>query len=328
MIQTILDFLDFMFRLSPFLVSLIIYTILAIVLTKNIRKHEKSYYLVFGILSAGYALPMLLRICGIDIPREWSITTLPLMDEIVGGELVHAAYFIHPMIVIIMYIGALGLKTPYVAGLMSIRKHLSIIVGFPVVAHAIKRVFYTFPNSWDFFVNHSEYMAERGERINSMLGAVISNIALFAGIFITVIFIVLWVTSFGYFQRKLKRKTWKKIQRLAYPLYALLFIQAFGLHLSGLINHNAYMKTEKAQIELVAEQKAEMAEIAEKKAHYESRGWTYRPEPFSFASLEVPQPVRRYFNMAVLLAVYGSYLFFRIRKSKRDRLRKIGVNKP
>lgn len=327
MIQTVLDFLGFMFRLSPFLMSLIVYTLLAIILTKSIKKHEKTYYWVFGLLSAGYAVPMLLRICGLDIPAEWSITTLPLMDKIVGEELVQAKYFIHPMIFIIMFMGALSAKNPYVARLKSIRKHLSIIVGFPVLAHGIKRVFYTFPNSWDFFVNHSEYMAERGDRITSMLGTVISNIALFAGIFLITIFIVLWVTSFNYFQRNLKYKTWKRIQRFAYVLYALLFIQSFGLHLSSLINHNAYMKTEKAQIELVAKQEAKEAEIAEKKALYESRGWTYRPEPFSFAKYEIPQPVYRYFNMTVLIVLYGSYLVLRIRKAKQDRLKKLNVKK-
>lgn len=316
-----------MFRLSPFLVSLIVYTILAILLTKNIRKHEKAYYWVFGILSAGYAVPMLLRICGLDIPSEWSITSLPLMDRIVGGELIQAKYFIHPMIFIIMFMGALSLKTPYVAGLMTIRKHLSIIVGFPVLAHGIKRVFYTFPNSWDYFMNHSEYMAERGDRIQSMLGTLISNIALFAGIFLITIFIVLWITSFNYFQKNLKRKTWKKIQWFAYPLYALLFVQAFGLHLSSLINHNAYMKTEKAQIELVEKQKAEEAEIAEKKALYESRGWTYRPEPFSFAKYGIPEPMYRYFNMTVLIVLYGSYVVLRVRKARRDKRKKLGLNK-
>lgn len=327
MIQTVLDFLGFMFRLSPFLVSLIVYVVLAILLTKNIRKHEKSYYWVFGILSAGYAIPMVLDICGVEIPDEWNITSLPLMDQIVGGELVHARFFIHPMIVIIMYMGALNLKNSYVAGLMSIRKQLSIIVGFPVIAHGIKRVYYTFPNSWDFFVNHDEYMAERGEYVNSMLGTTISNIALFAGIFIVIIFIVLWITSFNYFQKNFKRKTWKKIQRSAYVLYALLFIQSFGLHLSGLINHNAYMETEKAQTELLAKQEAEAAEIAEKKALYESRGWTYRPEPFSFAKYEVPQPLHRYFNMTVLILIYGSYVILRVRKAKRDKLKKMSISR-
>lgn len=325
MIQTALDFLGFLFRLSPFLVSLSVYTLLAILLTKNIRKHEKAYYWVFGILSAGYALPMLLRICGLDIPSEWSITSLPLMDKIVGGELIQAKYFIHPMIFIIMFMGALSLKTPHVAGLMTIRKHLSIIVGFPVLAHGIKRVFYTFPNSWDFFFNQNDYMAERGDRITSMLGTTISNIALFAGIFLFTIFIVLWVTSFNYFQKKLKRKTWKRIQWFAYPLYALLFVQSFGLHLSSLINHNAYMKTEQAKIELAAEQEAKAAEIAEKKALYESRGWTYRPEPFSFANYEIPEPVYRYFNMAVLILLYGSYVILRVRKAKRDKQKKLGI---
>lgn len=307
--------------------SLIIYTILAIVLTKNIRKYEKTYYWVFGLLSAGYAIPMILRMFGLDIPSEWSITSLPLMNEIVGGELVHAKTFIHPVIFIIMFMGALSLKTPYVGQLMSIRKHLSIIVGFPVLAHAIKRVFYTFPSSWDFFMNHSEYMAERGDRIHSMLGTVISNIALFAGIFLIIIFIVLWVTSFSYFQKKLKRKTWKKIQWFAYPLYALLFVQSFGLHLSSMVNHHAYMKTEKAQTELIAKQKAKESEIAEKKALYESRGWTYRPEPFSLAKYEIPQPLYRYFNMTILVVLYGSYLVLRVRKAKRDKLKKIKADK-
>ena len=327
MIQTVLEFLGFLFRLSPFLVSLIVYATLAILLTKNIRKHEKTYYWVFGILSGGYAIPMILRLCGLDIPSDWSITSLPLMDRIVGGELIQAKYFIHPMIFIIMFMGALSLKTPYVGGLMSIRKHLSIIVGFPVLAHGIKRVFYTFPGAWDFFVNHSDYMAERGSRISSMLGTTISNIALFAGIFLITIFIVLWVTSFNYFQRTLKRKTWKRIQWFAYPLYALLFVQSFGLHLSSLINHNAYMQTEKAQTELVAKQEAKAAAIAEKKAYYESRGWTYRPEPFSFAKCEIPEPVYRYFNMTVLIVLYGSYVVLRVRKAKRDKQRKAGVNK-
>ena len=87
------------------------------------------------------------------------------------------------------------------------------------------------------------------------------------------------------------------------------------------------MQTEKAQTELVAKQEAKAAAIAEKKAYYESRGWTYRPEPFTFANYEIPEPVYRYFNMTVLIVLYGSYVVLRTRKARRDKQKRLNTRK-
>ncbi len=249
MIRTILDSLTLLLTASPFLLSLMVWAVLSIALAKSIKRHSNTYYWVFGVLATIYALPMLLRACGINLP--FNVTSLPVIGSIFS-EFSSAAYFVHPVIVIIMYMGAFTPKVRYIGRLMSIRKELSIIVGFPVIAHCVKRIINTFPKSWNYFANYEESVAN--PKVVSEVGSAISNGVLVLGIVMTALFLLLWVTSFDSVRRSMGGKRWKRVQRWSYGLYAMLFIHAVGLQLGGLIN--TYATENKQKVETV--QKAQV----------------------------------------------------------------------
>ncbi len=336
MIKTTIEFLEFLLSLSPFFVSLIIWTILAITLSKSIKKNAKTYYWVFGILGFAFAIPPICRVCGLDVP--FSINSVPVIGKI-ASELSDAAYFIHPVIVIIMAMGAFNPKIKWVGRLMSIRKELSILVGFPLLAHLAKRLFNTFPSAWKYFANYEESIAS--PKVVSQLGSDISNAVYVLGVVMTVLFIVLWVTSFSSVRRKMGQKRWKSVQRWSYALYAMLFIHAVGIQLGGAISYNARQKANQEKV--VVEQPAAKASEghshgAQQPAAQASEGHSHdtqqpaagassahghsKPKSFSFADVEVNRACKAKVNILIYILVYGSYLVLRLRKAKQDKLRK------
>ncbi len=314
MIKTIIDFLSFSYSLSGFLVALIVWTILAIKLSKSIKKHYKVYYWVVGSISGLNLLSTLSAVFGWGLP---SITKTPIISDIFI-EFGYAQYFIHPILVIIMYMGALSLKTRYVGQLMSIRKELSIIVGFPVLSHAIKRIIIVVPGSWKYFAS-PEMEASRNS------GSTIMNAVYLLGILMTILFLILWVTSFDSVHKKMGSKRWKSLQRWSYALYAMLFIHAVGIDVGLMARTNARQKEQaKAQTEVVAGAahshgaQTAPAPSAAKSNSSSSHG----RNSFSLATYKVSTPFKTIFNILLLVAIYGSYLILRIRKAKKDRLKK------
>ncbi|MFI3295804.1 MAG: hypothetical protein R3Y19_07265, partial [Rikenellaceae bacterium] len=132
MIKVSMEFIELFYSITPFLFSLIVYTILAIALSKSIKKHAKVYYWAFAIVSFASLIPFLLRQMGVELP--FNLSALPVLGQSMN-ELSHAANFVHPVLVLIMFMGAFSPKIKSVGRLMSIRKELSIIVvGFPVLS--------------------------------------------------------------------------------------------------------------------------------------------------------------------------------------------------
>lgn len=250
MINAALDLIEFLKSNFAFAFALAVYTVLAIALAKSIKKNEKVYYWIFGVISFCFIIPSVCRLVGVTLP--FSLGNIPIVG-LSASELSSAANFIHPVLVIIMYMGALSPKIPAVGRLMSIRKELSIIVGFPVLAHAVKRVFGSFPSGWNFFFNNEEYMAS--PRVSSALGSGITSFAFMLGLLMTILFLVLWITSFDSVRRKMGGKTWKSVQRWSYGLYAMLFLHSLCLSLGGLVSDKAraaqQAERQRAQVEVV-----------------------------------------------------------------------------
>jgi hypothetical protein len=130
-----------------------------------------------------------------------------------------------------MYMGALSPKNPYVKKLMSIRKELSILSGFPILTHSLIRVTNNFPRALNFFFD-----SEAQARATNTLGAGISNFSFVLGVVMLALFIPLWVTSFDSVHRRMGNVRWKKLQRWSYVLYAMLFIHAMGIQVGGMLN--------------------------------------------------------------------------------------------
>ncbi|PCH71236.1 MAG: hypothetical protein COC06_02295 [Bacteroidales bacterium] len=340
MISAALEVLNFLFKNFTFLFSLIFYTILAIALSKSIKKNERIYYWVCGIISAMFIIPMIGRWTGWF---SFSFYSVPIVGNFVS-EFSSFAYIGHALFVIIMYMGAFSTKHKPVARLMSIRKHLSIIVGFPVFVHMLKRIF-TAIHAFGFFTDREAYM--ESPRNVSELAAGISSVVFILGLVMFVLFLVLWITSFDSVRLKMKAKKWKQLQRWSYGLYAMLFIQAFGLQLSSYINqcerekmaaqteqvlttHNVGGERggDKANIAMADAQKLQSHDRQESmqagKGQPQAKqapkgGHRHHPKRFSLSEVQIDRKTGSLIKMLILLAVYGSYLFFRIRKAKRDK---------
>lgn len=314
MISTFLDLIEFLNSNFTLLFALAVYTPLAVILAKSIKKYDTTYYWVFGVISFFFIVPVACRLLGVELP--FNLRAIPIIG-MAGAELSSAANFIHPILIIIMYMGALSPKIPSVGRLMSIRKELSIIVGFPVLAHCMKRVFGTFLDGWAFFFNHEEYISD--PRVVSVLGTGIQSFAFVLGIVMTVLFLVLWITSFDSIHRKLGTLRWKKIQRWSYLLYAMLFLHSLCIEVGGLVSYNARME-QQAKIEVVSSApQHNKVEVAQSKATSSGHG---KPRSFAFADVEVSRNVKSWSKIIILLTIYGSYLYLRLKKAKKNRLRR------
>ncbi|MFI3318775.1 MAG: hypothetical protein SNH88_06275 [Rikenellaceae bacterium] len=341
MINAAFDIIEFLKSNFSFLFSLGLYSVLAVLLAKSIKKNYKVYYWLFGVLSFGFIIPSLARLLGVTLP--FNLSSIPILG-LSAGELSSAANFIHPVLVIIMYMGALSAKIPAVGKLLSIRKELSIIVGFPVLAHVVKRLFGTFPGGWQYFFDHETYI--QNPRVVSVLGSGITSFAFVLGLVMTILFLVLWITSFDSVHRKMGTKRWKSVQRWSYGLYAMLFLHSLALQVGGMVSDNA-REVQRAKIEVAegashgARPSAEAQRGAPQQGVQQSHGAKPsqelqkgapqpqqgvqqshghgRPKSFAFADLEISRSAKRWVNIVALFVIYGSYLYLRVRKARRRR---------
>ncbi len=360
MLNATFDLIEFLRSNFSMLFALGVYTFLAIALAKSIKKHYKVYYWVFGLLSAGFVIPVICRLCGIEFTLNLGM--IPFFGPCIS-ELSSAGNFVHPVLIIIMYMGAFSPKNQYIGRLISIRKELSIIVGFPVIAHAMKRLFGTFVGGWNYFFDHETYI--QSPRVTSVLGSGISSFVYVLGLVMFVLFLVLWITSFDSVHRKLGTQKWKAVQKWSYGLYAMLFIHAMGLNLGGYISDKARAEQmasrAAAQTEMVAEARPE-GQHQERQLRTEgqapealqgghgpqqpqgpqaSQGGQQQGQPqaqaqqgghghgrpsFKFAEIEIDRTNKRLVNMLILVLIYGSYLYFRLRKSAQDRAKRSGAS--
>jgi DMSO/TMAO reductase YedYZ heme-binding membrane subunit len=230
MVKILFDFIQFLYATLPLLTCVAVFALLGILLSKSIKKHAAIYYIVLGLPLVLVAIPFIGRLLGIEM---FNFTGIPFLGGILR-DYIHAGTFGFPLLIIIMYMGALNPKFTWVKKLMSIRKELSIISGFPVFAHALIRVSNNFPRALKYFTFHSEYMETA--KVTNEMGAWISNFSFVLGIVLLILFIPLWVTSFDTVRKRMGGRRWKKLQRWAYVLYALLFIHAVGIQVGGLLN--------------------------------------------------------------------------------------------
>lgn len=366
MVKLLIDLLDFLRSCAPLFTSLAILTMLCILLSKSIKKHSTVYYILFAIPFVLVALPFIGRMFGAEM---FSFNRVPFLGEILR-DYIHMGTFGHPLLIIIMYMGALDPRTPGVGKLLSIRKELSIISGFPILTHSLIRVFNNFPNGLKFFTNNAEYM--ENTRVVSEAGAGITSFSYVLGIIMLIIFIPLWITSFGSVHKRMGNVKWKKLQKWSYVLYATLFIHAMGIQIGGMLNpRGGGTPRQTTAVTVTAEhahnEHSETAKIADGERRdgrsENARGDNERSEgrpdgknagvgnemgggrgaetakqmtgggpgrqqvagqgggrapSFGFSDIEVSAHAKRYIHMISLILIFGSYLYLRLRKAKRD----------
>ncbi|MDR1632613.1 MAG: ferric reductase-like transmembrane domain-containing protein [Dysgonamonadaceae bacterium] len=314
MIKLLFDFIQFLNTIAPLLMSVAVLTLLALLLSKSIKRHATVYYIVMAIPFALVAIPFIGRLLGIEM---FNFNRIPFLGGILR-DYIHIGTLGFPLLVIIMYIGALNPKNPYVKKLLGIRKELSILSGFPILTHSLIRVANNFPNALRFFTDNEGYMAST--KVTDELGAGITNFSFVLGILMLALFIPLWITSFDAVRKRMGNVRWKKFQRWAYVLYAMLFIHAMGIQVGALLNPRE-REAPKPVVEVTATsaEKSErgnknVVQAADRRGNRTEAARPVRgghPQSQGFEDINVSPQTKRYIHIASLLLIFGSYLYLR-----------------
>lgn len=345
MIKILIEFFNFLLTVAPLLTSVTFFALVSILLAKTIKKHPRVAYTVMAIPALLVMIPTILGWCGVEV---FNFVGVPVLGQLLR-DYIHMGTLGHPLLIIIMYMGALDTRRTYVKRLMSIRKELSIIVGFPVLTHALIRVVNTFPRALTYFTNHESYIAVRP--VTNELGAGLTNSSYVLGILLLVVFLPLWITSFDAVHRRMGGARWKKTQRWAYLLYALLFVHAMGMHTGNLLNPRsggapAQQTTTQAAPNPERASKAKQlaatdapraaahpAQAGEQRMNARGQGGNAQQAGAArpgasrgFADMEVPREVRQYIHIFSILLIYASYLWLKLRKVRARKNKKANQN--
>jgi DMSO/TMAO reductase YedYZ heme-binding membrane subunit len=331
MVKLLTDLIQFLYSIAPLLMALAVLTLLSVLLSKSIKRYATVYYIVFAIPFALVAIPFIGRLFGIEV---FNFGRIPFLGGILR-DYIHAGTLGFPLLIIIMYVGALNPKNSIVKKLLGIRKELSILSGFPILTHSLIRVTNNFPNSLKFFTDNEGYMANA--RVTNALGAGITNFSFVLGVLMLALFLLLWVTSFDFVHKWMGGVKWQKLQRWSYVLYAMLFIHAMGIQVGFLLNPRERESRPATEVTATATDSRENPELqgrsergnrdentvqppattvngnrASEATRPSARGG--RQQSLGFADINVSSQTKRNIHIASLLLIFGSYLYLRVRK--------------
>ena len=188
-----------------FLISLMSAAILVAVGRDFIKKHANICYILTAILSILLVVGSYTGIIW-ALPSWFTTTILPLLIK----STLSTAIF-----VIVMYTGAFKNGSKLIKFLMPIRAELSIIAGILTLAHNISFGKYHFVGL---------FTAPETMSTNMKAAAGIS-------ILLIAIMVPLLITSFPCVRKLMKPKAWKRLQRLAYVFYALIYAHVMAIML-------------------------------------------------------------------------------------------------
>ena len=185
------------------LISLALTLVFALCCHEAIRKHSGVFYALAVVLVVA---EVVYYVCGVyEMAPEW--LTNYVVNLFKRGALSTA------MFVVVMYAGALDAKRPMVRRLMRIRGPLSIIACLLTLGH---NIIYGRKHFVALFTNP-------GEMKPQTLAAALISVVMIA------IMIPLMLTSFQAVRGKMKARDWKRLQRLAYAFFALIYIHVMVL---------------------------------------------------------------------------------------------------
>ena len=188
----------------PILLSLVLALLLSWYGGSAIKKHAPVFYV-------GAAL---LALTTIAVTWSGADASFPgWMSNYVWPLLSHGA-FASALFIIVMYMGALPNGTKAIKRLMPIRAELSIMASLLVLGHNIAygRTYFV-----RLFTDTSKMSTTQ------MLAAICSLIMI-------AIMLPLMITSFKTVRKKMKPKSWKKLQRSAYVFYGLIYVHTMLLY--------------------------------------------------------------------------------------------------
>lgn len=243
MAKLILDILNLLMKYIPLITSLSIILGIILICSKSIKKKTYIYCIILSI-------PTLLAI--VQYVSQLTGHNLDLYKIAIIGDIMRLNIYMFslglPLLLIIMFTGAFKPKSYLFIKLMPIRKELSILSGFPVLTHALFRVSFTFPHSFSkLFLSPDQPLPE---------GRIYAEIGYMIGIIMTIIYLILWVTSFSCVRRKLAGGRWKKIHKWSYVLYFLIFVHSILLNtgwiLGGRTPVASYDRTQEWLTEIIS----------------------------------------------------------------------------
>ncbi len=177
----------------------------------NIKKYSKLYYLASIILSI------------ISIYFIWTGVhmKMPYISRVYGIYLLTKATIPTSLFILVMYTGALSPKSKLYKILMPIRAELSIIASILTLGHNVgygKKYF---------------LILFLGKKIpsNFFFASIFSLIAI-------VIMLPLFITSFKNIREKIKPKSWKNLQKLAYIFYVLIYLHTLLIYFPSAYKRN------------------------------------------------------------------------------------------
>ncbi len=190
-----------------------IYALLFIYLFKNhIKKKPYIFYLIpFVVLVI--IIYLLVTNAYESMPKlAWKMMVSPFKN----------GAFSFAIISIVMYIGALNKNNSWVKSVMKIRTELSIFGSIFVYLHIIGYGIFYFPAIFGF---HHMDMS-----IYQIVATVITlvNICILTPLFIT---------SFESVRNKMSQVKWKKIQRLSYLFYTLVYFHVIAIFMNHFDKH-------------------------------------------------------------------------------------------
>lgn len=188
-----------MMLIEALVIAILLYSVLADQIKKKAVAFYTGTYALTAFVIAYYLLGWSHKVP--DVINNWG------MDLFQRGALSTATF------IIVMFLGTITKHNDFSIRLLKIRGEISIIGCILAFAHNIIFGVVYFPMMiWN-------RQALDGPR---MLAARLTVILL-------VLMIPLFLTSFQCIRRKMKPKSWKRLQRLAYPFYYLIYIHVMVL---------------------------------------------------------------------------------------------------
>lgn len=187
------------------LVSIILTLLFAYSCNTAIRKHAGLFYALAVLI---VVFEVVYYLTGLrDATPEW--ITEYIVNPFKRGALPTA------MFMVVMYLGALDGKKPFVSKLLGIRGELSIIACILTLGH---NIIYGKKQFVNLFTNPSEM------KPHSLIAAIISIIMI-------AVMVPLMVTSFKAVRKRMSFVAWKKLQRWAYLFFGLIYAHVMVLFL-------------------------------------------------------------------------------------------------
>lgn len=195
-----------------FLISFALAALLIAVGRDTLKKHPIPFYLGAAVLAVAVIL------CTVT----GAVAAFPLWFRTWVWPIFSKASFSTALFVVVMYTGALPNGSPLMKRLMPIRGELSIVASILTLGHNLS-----------YGRTYFRFLFTQPDRLppNQIAAAILSLLMM-------CIMIPLWITSFPAVRKKMKARNWKRLQRLAYAFYAMIYCHVMLLTVPSLLQGN------------------------------------------------------------------------------------------